>query len=222
MASPGKIANLEGLRFGKLVVSGRHGSRRGRMYWICQCDCGGIIIRNTTDLLTRNITSCRCAWKSGPHRHTSGGKITLTYSSWKSMVARCTQPSAPGFDHYQKRGIGLCSRWHTGEGDSSGFQCFLADMGERPSRRHTIERDNNDLGYFSDNCSWATRRAQANNRMTNKYIDYRGERLTFAQAGRLAGLERWVIRDRLIKGWSIEKTMTTPCRHIGRPTREEA
>lgn len=210
--------DLLGRRFGKLTATKRLGSKRKRILWLCRCDCGGSAEVLSSRLLNGAVTSCGCAWKSRPHGHTVGYKKSPTNSSWNAMIARCTSPGNAGFEHYRKRGITVCDRWRYGEDALTGFQCFLEDMGERPSKAHTIERKNNDGNYEPSNCRWATRREQANNRVTNSHIEYDGKRLSFAEAGRLFGLPRWTIRDRLRKGWDLERAIRTPLRPMrGRP-----
>ena len=58
------------------------------------------------------------------------------------------------------------------------FESFLSDMGPAPSKFHTLDRIDNEKGYNKDNCRWATRAEQANNRTNNvEYqIDYNNNR----------------------------------------------
>ena len=99
----------------------------------------------------------------------------------------------------------LDSRWNT-------FDNFLADMGIRPDGM-TLERIDNNMGYCPENCRWATRRDQANNRETNVMFEYRGERRTLADLARTAGLSKHTLRHRLLIAdppWEIEAAMNTP------------
>ena len=147
------------------------------------------------------------------HGHTRGYGVTPTYRSWQNMVARCTQPSNPAYAHYQKRGIRLADCWRD-------FDRFLADMGERP-KGTTLDRIDNDGNYEPGNCRWASRREQANNRVTNIRFDYRGRSLTLADLARETGISKEILRTRLCRSelpWTVELAVSIP----GRLQRGEA
>lgn len=122
------------------------------------------------------------------------------------MIARCTQPSNPAFAHYQKRGIGVCARWRR-------FDHFLEDMGLRPSPSHTIERVDNNQGYAPENCRWATKVEQGNNRVTNVHFEFEGKRYTLAELARHTGTGKEILRSRLRRSklpWTVEGAVKTP------------
>jgi hypothetical protein len=87
------------------------------------------------------------------HGHTSPRR-SLTYNSWRCMKERCHNPKHKWWDLYGGRGITICDRWLERK---TGFANFLADMGERPSKGHTLHRVDNDSPYCPDNCTWATK-----------------------------------------------------------------
>lgn len=99
------------------------------------------------------------------HGHTRrvNGKVSksLTYTSWKAMNDRCYLTAHRYYKDYGGRGIEVCERWRRGQ--PNAFKNFLEDMGERPSKEITLDREKSHLGYFKENCRWATKSLQSKN-----------------------------------------------------------
>jgi len=133
------------------------------------------------------------------------GRITsLAYRSWQSMRTRCLNPHSTQYPAYGGRGITICERWLV-------FENFLADMGERPSATHTLDRFPNKNGnYEPGNCRWATPKEQQNNTNKNRIIESQGQRRTMAEWSRSTGIAVSTLFNRLRRGWSDEATVTRP------------
>lgn len=144
--------------------------------------------------------------KTPPSRRTHGqsftdGRPTAEYRIWAGIKHRCRCPTANGWKRYGGRGISVCQKW------SNSFEAFMADMGPRPSARHSIDRIDNNGNYEPGNCRWATRAVQCNNRRSNHYIEYKGERVTVTQLSKLCGVPLPRLKNRIRRGWSIERAV---------------
>ena len=158
-----KGGDIVGRRYGRLVVVqvADRGLWSGKnRHYLCACDCGVTKCVNRSDLTSGGTRSCGCyrAEKNRQRLATHGRSDHPLYSTWIAMINRCYNPNMRNYRHYGGRGIGVCDSWRT------DFQAFLADMGDRPSGRHSLDRIDNDLGYSRDNCRWATGSQQASNR----------------------------------------------------------
>ena len=137
------------------------------------------------------------------HGGTQAKTQTKEYRTWAGMKGRCFNPNTEHFSYYGGRGIGVCDRW------MNSFENFFSDMGEAPTKKHSLDRIDPDKDYGPDNCRWATHTEQMNNLRHNRLITFKGETLTQEQWGRKTGLNGTIICKRLKRGWSIEKTLTT-------------
>ena len=74
------------------------------------------------------------------------------------MLRRCSYPSHNKYSYYGALGIRVCDRW-------LDFDAFVADVGPRPSPKHSIDRYPDPYGnYEPGNTRWADPYQQANNR----------------------------------------------------------
>lgn len=211
---PSKLfVDLTGRRFGRLTVIGLAGKARAGYVWNCRCDCGHDRAVLRASLTYGGTQSCGCRHSDAARlRHTKhGGSGTVEYGHWENMVRRCNYPKADGFEHYGGRGIAVCQRWRN-------FANFYADMGPRPSPKHSIERRNNNGNYEPDNCYWATRKEQMRNMRRNHLVTFNGETLCISEWTEKLGLSINLLLHRLKRGWSAEKALTTPIQvHSKRP-----
>lgn len=198
-----------GQRFGRLTVL-EFSHSNGRAYWKCICDCGNKVVVKGSKLRAGDTKSCGCLssdflrQRSLIHGMAAGGYITKEYNAWVSMKRRCYNKNTKDYPQYGGRGITVCDEW------LNDVAQFFADMGPKPSPKHTIDRIDTNGNYCKANCRWATMKEQCNNRRSNKWISYLGETKTVSNWADQFGIHRSVILSRLKMNWSIERALTTP------------
>lgn len=204
---------MVGERFGRLTVVASAGRDKfGRARFHCVCDCGEETSTLSTYLRSGDTKSCGCLQTEAAAKinRSHGKSRTPEYQSWFSMISRCTKPTQNYYELYGGRGIRVCDRWMK-------FENFLADMGPKPTPKHSIDRINNNGNYEPSNCRWASIIEQANNTRENRFIKFDGQLVTHAQAARLAGISYNTFCARFRRGWEIYDIMTRPVAKKRRP-----
>ena len=190
----------------------RTGNRRS--YWRVRCDCGNELVVLSSNLRGGNTRSCGCleaekkAARSLVHGHARVGRKTPEYRTWCEMLGRCNNPNHWGYPDYGGRGIKVCLRW------SESFSNFLADMGPKPSPKHSIDRyPNREGNYEPNNCRWATAKEQVRNRRCARSVEFGGTTMSLEEASAASGLSVSLLSKRYHLGWTGER-LFAPC---GRP-----
>ncbi len=155
------VNKLSGLKFGRLYVIKDSGKRtnKGGILWECLCDCGNSCLKVSHSIKSGMVKSCGCLQKEVLKTH--GFSYTRIHRIWQSMKTRCYFEGHSSYKHYGGRGIVMCEKWNAFEG-------FYSEMGEPPSEKHQIDRIDNNLGYFKDNCRWVTATVNMQNRRKRK------------------------------------------------------
>ena len=130
---------------------------------------------------------------------------TPTYRTWRGLKKRCLNPNEHNYHRYggrQPNPVTVCDEWR------DDFSAFLRDMGVKPEGM-TIDRIDNELGYFKENCRWASYTVQSRNRTNNKLITYNNETLPLSEWAERIGISYMTLYMRIFQyKWSIERAFT--------------
>lgn len=218
MANPPK--DLTDQRFGFLVALKQVGrSKTNRAIWLCRCDCGKEVERESQSLRSKhrpNAKSCGCKHGQAVSKGHSGHMMTGTrpWVIWQLLRRRCRDPEDKDYRNYGGRGIDVCDEWY------ESFNAFWRDVQAGYDRRLSIDRIDNNRGYFKGNTRWTTAKVQSRNMRTNKHVETPWGVMSVAEAAERANLKYITVYRRFRRGETGEELVrpvtSTTCSTVGR------
>ncbi len=208
--------NLKGKKFDFLtVLDFAYKDKYYNEYWLCQCNCGTKKVIRKSHLLDGGTISCGCYVSN---RITRANKINAKYGGltksriytiYQGMLSRCLKPSTNGYKRYGGKGLSVCKEWL-----ESYLNFYHWAIANGYSDGLTLDRINNHIGYEPSNCRWVTKKEQARNMLTNKYITYQGETLCMKAWAERLNINYNTLQSRLGKyQWSVKRAFTTPTKN---------
>ena len=197
----GRLIDLTGRRFGKLVVLGRDYSREyHRPFWKCICDCGNETIVKGSSLVCGSTKSCGCLKHQVIHGDAVGGHRSRLNSIYHSMISRCYIASTHSYKNYGGRGIEVCSEWRN---NYQEFKRWALSNGYADDL--SLDRIDVNDDYNPNNCRWVTWEEQCNNKRHHILIPFNGKTQTAAQWSRELKMPYQTIVERYKRGITAEE-----------------
>lgn len=196
----GDFQDFTGQRRGSFLIKEQAPFVRGKSRkWVCVCNCGNIKIETSGNIKRAAYLRCN-------ERCTAPQKSKMRfYMTWRGMILRCTDKNNRDYKHWGGRGITVCEEW------ASDYFCFHKWAEERYKKGLSLDRIDNNKGYFPENCRYTTPRIQCNNRRSNRLVKLNGKTKTLSDWLRTYNIPKITFFARVKKGWSIKSAITTPC-----------
>lgn len=204
---PRKV-DLTGQVFGRLTALRPVRDAQHRLRWLCQCSCGNRV-SILTGTLRYSTRSCGCAIRdsiirrSTKHGFAQSRNLHPLYATWQNMRSRCENPKNKRWPNYGGRGIRVCENW-------TQFDKFLQDVGPRPSKKHSLDRIDNDGDYEPGNVRWATTTEQARNKSSSKIYEWAGMSMCLSEWCERADMPVSTVRARIKANWPFVTAISTP------------
>ncbi len=197
--------DLTGQTFGRLVATKYVGkSRCGSTLWECKCSCGNVTVVTLSNLRNGHTKSCGCLniERATERRITHNMTGTRFYNVYHKMVDRCNNENEPAYPRYGGRGIKCL--WSTFEEFKDDmYESYLDHIEKHGDKNTSIDRIDNDGNYCKENCRWATKEEQGNNKRNNRIVIIDGEQLTAKQASERYNINYHTVHTRLRRGKDI-------------------
>jgi len=199
-----RVIELTGEKFGKLTVIERAGTRRKRAMWKCECECGITTIVAGQDLKSGNTKSCGCVGKEKIKnlRYKHGLSHTRIHNIWWALYQRCCDENSSSYHWYGAKGITMCEDWK----EFNNFHKWCYENGY--NENFSIDRKNNNIGYYPDNCRWVDMKTQQRNRGNNRFITIGGITKKLCEWSEESGLHHVTILSRIKRGVPEDKWLS--------------
>ncbi|MBQ7705132.1 MAG: hypothetical protein IJT73_06890 [Selenomonadaceae bacterium] len=190
----GKLKDLTGLKFGRLTVIERAGSKNGFATWRCKCDCGNIHIVSGVCLTSGASKSCGCLQREITQKRatTHGKSHTKLYYIWRGIKCRCFNVNDAFFIDYGGRGISIYPEWID---NFQAFYDYVSTLENFGKEGCSLDRINNNGNYEPNNLRWANASEQQRNSRQNRFVNFNGDEVTVVEAAEKSGISESVLRS---------------------------
>jgi hypothetical protein len=203
---PKKLEDLTGQVFNKLTVIECVGSNKHqKRLWKCQCECGSNkeVIITGNDLKRGHTKSCGCLIKTRNDWKKQELKGTSFYQCWQGIKKRCNNKNCKGYENYGGRGITYQENWNDFINFKNDmYDSYLIHCKEYGEENTSIDRINVNDNYDKNNCRWATRQVQNENKRNNIFITFNDKIKTITEWSKIYNLNYTTLKrryDKIIK-----------------------
>lgn len=204
------MSNYIGNKYNRLFIVKKANKKNN---YVAICDCGNVGEYYIYNILSGHTKSCGCLAKEELIKRSKTHGLSRNeplYRIWLDMKRRCNNKNRKAYKNYGGRGIKVCDEWAN---DFNVFYTWAIENGWKQGLE--IDRRNNDGNYTPDNCRIVTILINANNKSTNVFISFKGERLTISEWARRYKISPLALYSRIKNNWDMEDALTLPIKKKG-------
>ena len=213
----GALIEITGHKFGRLTVLRRaENDKYGQAQWLCQCDCGNMVIIPGYRIRSGGSKSCGClrAEVSQKKAKTHGlsrdinHKQTRLYRIYTGIKNRCMNKRSPDYPNYGGRGVSVCEEWIS---DFKSFHDWAMSNGY--ANNLSIDRIDPNGNYEPNNCRWVQNKVQARNKKDTLYLTYKGETRPLSEWAEIKNIPYPTLHYRFKSGWTANEILNIGVNH---------
>lgn len=167
-------------------------------FLLCECACGLIKkVRSSS----YGVDSFRCR-KCHSHNKKHGNSDSNLYVRWSAMKQRCLYKKSNSAKNYSERGISICDEWID---NFDSFYQWSIKNGYHPDL--SLDRIDNNKGYYPENCRWTTRSIQNKNQRKNIVVEIEGRSMILKDWCRFFDINYDSVRNKIYTGMTPKEAI---------------
>ena len=202
-----KYKDLSGMKFNHLTVMYKTDLRSNRqVVWHCKCDCGNETNVSSGHLQSGHTKSCGCVLTTE-----EGFSDSRLYRVYMGIKTRCNNSNDHTYKYYGGVGITICDSWMESflNFKNDMYESYLEHVDKYGEDNTTVDRIDVSGNYCKENCKWATKLEQANNRRTTTYVYYGNNKYALGELCRILNKKYYMVYRRIKLGWNIYQALFT-------------
>jgi hypothetical protein len=201
---------IVGMSFGRLTILENIGTIKRKRWVKVKCKCGNQYEVRLDILLSGSSNSCGCLQKEITSKRmlTHGLSKHPLRGVHRAMVNRCHEETDPHYDSYGAKGVVVCEEWRN---SYEAFANWALENGWKKGLqidKDKLSKEKPGKQYGPDFCCFLTCKENSQYKSDNRMIIYNGETLSLSQWADRFNVKYNTFRDRIEKGWSMEKMAT--------------
>ena len=198
------MLDIKDKKFNSLTAIKYHHSENNKQFWEFKCDCGKTAILEKIGVVYGRIKNCHDKRLGARNIDLPKNIKDRLIRIRNGIINRCERKYSTGYKSYGEKGIHVCDEWRNTTDGLYNFINWAISSGYNNTL--TIDRIDNEKGYYPENCRWATYREQGKNKRNTIIVKYKGKNMCISELADILGCSRIAIFKKIKQNKPIELT----------------